>query len=70
MVRKVDIKYSRPAESVAYSTADFIENSVAEVYTGLKERGKVIVHVKVELYNETGERIAVSGIHWFLALVQ
>lgn len=70
VVRKADIKYSRPAESVVYSTADFVENSVDEVCVGLKERGKVIIEVKVELYNETDERTAVSNIHWFLALAQ
>ena len=70
VVRKVDIKYSRPAESVVYSTADFVENSPDEVDAELRERGKVIVNVKVELYNEKHERTAVSNIHWFLALVQ
>ena len=68
VVRKVDIKYSRPAESVVYSTAEFAENSADEVYAGLKERRKVIIKVKVELYNERHERIAGSNIHWFLAL--
>lgn len=70
VVRKVDIKYSRPAESVVYSTADFVGNSTDEVYAGLREKGKVIVNVKVELYNETHERTAVSNIHWFLALAE
>jgi len=69
VVRKADIKYSRPAESAVYSTADFAENSVDEVYAGLKERGKVIIEVKVELYNDIDERIAASTVHWFLALV-
>ena len=70
VVRKGDIKYSRPAESTVYSTADFTENSVDEIYAGLKERGKVLIEVRVELYNDTDERIAVSSIQWFLALVQ
>jgi len=70
VVRKVDIKYSKPVESVVYSTADFVENSANEVYTGLKERGKVIIEVKVVLYNEKNERTAVSNIHWFLTLAQ
>ena len=70
VVRKADIKYSKPAESVVYSTADFVEKSLDAVYAGLKERGKVIVEIKVELYNETNERTAVSNIHWFLVLAQ
>jgi acyl-coenzyme A thioesterase PaaI-like protein len=70
VVRKVDIKYSRPSESAVYSTADFAEHSLDEVYAGLKERGKVLATVKVELYNETHDRIALSNIHWFLALVR
>ena len=70
VVRKADIKYSRPAESVVYSTADFAENSVDEVYAGLRERGKVIIEVKVKMYNESNERIASSTIHWFLALAK
>lgn len=70
VVRKVDIKYSRPAESVVYSTADFAENSVDKVYAGLIERGKVVIEVHVELYNETNERTAVSNIQWFLTLAQ
>ena len=70
VVRKAEIKYSRSAESPVYSTADFTENSVDEIHAGLKERGKVLVEVRVELYDETNERIAVSGIQWFLALAQ
>ncbi len=70
VVRKVEIKYSKPAKSAVYSTAEFIKNSLDDLYTGLKERGKVIIEVKVELYNETNERTAVSNIHWFLVLAQ
>jgi cystathionine beta-lyase family protein involved in aluminum resistance len=66
LVRKVDIKYSRPAESAVYSTADFVENSVDKVYAGLLESEKVIVQVKVKLYNEKNDRIVVSNFHWFL----
>lgn len=70
VVRKADIKYSRPGESVIYSTAEFAEGSVEEVYTGLKSRGNIIVRVKVELFNERHERIAISNIHWFLTLAK
>lgn len=70
VVRKADIKYSRLAESVVYSTADFVDNSVDEVYAGLKEKGKVIIQVNVGLYNEANEKIAASTVHWFLALAQ
>ena len=66
VVRRVDIKYSRPAESVVYSTAEFVDYSAEEMYAELIKRGKVIIKAKVELYNETNERIAVSTIHWFL----
>lgn len=69
LVRKADIKYSRPAEPAVYSTADFVDDSAEKIYAGLIEKGKVIIQVKVGLYNDTGERIAVSTIDWFLALV-
>jgi hypothetical protein len=68
VVRKADIKYSRPADSVVYSTAEFFDNDADEVFAGLKEKGKVIVKVNVNLFNETLERIAVSTVHWFLML--
>ena len=70
VVRKADIKYSRPVESIVYATADFTEQSVDAVYTALKERRKAVVEVKVVLYNEAHERTAASTVHWFLALVQ
>ncbi|MGW8316225.1 MAG: PaaI family thioesterase [Bacteroidales bacterium] len=70
VVRKVDIKYSKPGETVVYSTADFSECSMEEGYAELKEKGRVMIKVKVSLYNESKERIAVSNIHWFLALAQ
>ena len=70
VVRTADIKYSRPGESVIYSKAEFAEDSVEEVYTGLKSRGNIIVRVKVELFNERHERIAISNIHWFLTLAK
>jgi len=70
VVRKADIKYSRPVESIVYAKADFAEQSVDGVYTILKERRKAVVEVKVVLYNKANERTAVSSIYWFLALVQ
>lgn len=68
VVRKADIKYSRPVKKIVYATADIAENSMEEVYAGLQERGKVFIRIKVDLFDETNERIAVSNIHWFLAL--
>jgi len=70
VVRKVEIKYSRPVESIVYASADFTEQSVDAVYTALKERRKAFIELKVELYDEAHERTAVSNVHWYLALVQ
>lgn len=69
VVRKGEVKYSRPADSTVYASVDFAEQSADAVYTALKERGKAVVEVKVELYNEAHERTVVASIHWFLALV-
>ena len=70
VVRKGENKYSRPAESTVYASADYAEQSADAVYSALKERGKAVVEVKVELYNEAHERTVVASIHWFLTLVQ
>jgi acyl-coenzyme A thioesterase PaaI-like protein len=70
VVRKVEIKYSRPVESTVYARADFAERSADAVLRALKEKRKAMAEVKVMLYNEAHERTAVSKVVWFLALVQ
>ena len=68
VVRRVEIKYTKPAESRVYACAEFKDSSAGEITRVLRERKRALLGVKVVLYNESHEKLVVSIVNWFLRI--
>lgn len=69
VVRKVEVKFSKPANGTVFSSASMIDSDISEIVEELKTKGRVIIKVKVEIYNDNSERIFTSIFDWFLTNV-
>ncbi|MBE9510318.1 MAG: YiiD C-terminal domain-containing protein [Bacteroidetes bacterium] len=68
VVRKVEIKYSKPGNGTVYSKADFVDTNTIEIIDELSNKKRVIIKVKVDIYNENLNKIMTSIFDWFIAL--
>nr|WP_319266689.1 DUF4442 domain-containing protein [uncultured Draconibacterium sp.] len=66
VVRKAAIKFSKPANGIVYSKAEYLNTDKKEVLIELKNKKWAIVNVRVELYNESRERVFTSVFCWFI----
>lgn len=69
VVRKVEVKFSKPANGTVYSKASIIEPGIGEILEELKTKHRVIIKVKVDIYNDDSERIFTSIFDWFLTSI-
>ncbi|WP_319590330.1 DUF4442 domain-containing protein [uncultured Draconibacterium sp.] len=68
VVRKAEIKFSKPADGIVYSKAEYLNTDKNEVLIELKNRKRAIVNVRVDLYNESKERVFTSVFCWFIIM--
>ncbi|MFC0875779.1 PaaI family thioesterase [Saccharicrinis sp. FJH2] len=66
VVRKVEIKYSKPANGVISSRANIIDSDIHLTINELKDKGRVIIKVKVDLFNKDAEKLFTSIFDWFI----
>ena len=69
VVRKVESKYSKPGNGTVYSRAGFIDTNTKEVINELNNKKRVIIKVKVDIYNENLNKLMTSIFDWFVALI-
>ncbi len=67
VIRKAEVKYSKPGNGTLYSKACFAEGNKEELLKELKTRKRVIMKVKSELFNEKNERLMTAYFDWFVA---
>jgi len=67
VVRKAEIKYSKPGQSSIYSKAGFVNQSVQEITEELKTKKRVIIKVKVDIFGESDEKLMASVFDWFVS---
>jgi hypothetical protein len=70
VVRKVEIKYKKPATGCVYSKAKFFETEKDEVLAALGQRGRAILKVEVMLFDETAVLIMQSIFEWFVTKLE
>jgi len=70
VVRKVEIKYRKPATGGIFSRAKFLETEKNEVLEALTQRGRVIIKVEVSLFEETDVLIMRSVFEWFVTKLE
>ncbi|HEY4788346.1 MAG TPA: YiiD C-terminal domain-containing protein [Bacteroidales bacterium] len=68
VVRKVEIKYSKPASGTVFSKASIIESDIDRIIDELETKKRVIIKVKVDIFSDNGEKLFTSTFDWFLAL--
>ena len=68
VVRKVEIKYNKPGNGTVYSKADLVDTNTNEIIDELNNNKRVIIKVKVEIYNEDLNKLMTSIFDWFVAL--
>ena len=66
VVRKVEMKFSKPANGSIYSKACLVNSGKEEIYKELITSKRVIIKVKVELFNESNDRLFSSIFDWFI----
>ncbi|NQU81526.1 MAG: YiiD C-terminal domain-containing protein [Bacteroidetes bacterium] len=68
VVRKVECKYSKPGNGTVYSKAGFIDTNTKEIIDKLSSKKRVIIKVKVDIYNKNLNKLITSIFDWFVAL--
>ena len=65
LVRKAEIKFSKPVSGRVRSKARFFESGKAETLNSLETRNKALIKVKVDIYNEESQKVLTSVFEWF-----
>lgn len=66
LVRRVDLKYKRPAEGKIRSIAFMDEKQIERVRNEMAEKGRSIATVKVEIYDQNRNVTLQSVFEWFV----
>lgn len=66
VVRKVEIKYSKPANGKIFSKACIIDADITDIINELENKNRVIIKVKVDVFNDNDEKVFTSTFDWFL----
>ena len=62
VVRKVEIKYKKPAIGGVYSKAKFLETEKDKILDALAQRGRAILKVEVSLFDEIESSYVCTGL--------
>lgn len=66
VVRKVETKYRKPAFGKIYSKANFVNTDKANILEELNIRKKVLITIRVSLYDVEKNNIMQSNFEWFI----
>ena len=68
VVRKAEIKYSKPGNGQVFSKAEFVDTDVLRIHEELQQNRRVLLKIKVDIINSETERIMTGVFEWFLAM--
>ena len=66
VIRKTEVKYSTPANGSLFSKASFPAGNREDYLKEYKLRGRFIIPVKVEVYNNENKRTLLAVFEWFI----
>lgn len=69
VVRKVDIKYKKPASGVVFSKAKLIDAERNEILNSINQKGRALTKVEVSLFDEADVLIMQSTFEWFVTKI-
>jgi acyl-coenzyme A thioesterase PaaI-like protein len=67
VVRRLEAKFSKPARGALTSRVTTPEEELARVATELAAKGRSLVGIGVELFDDAGTRTFSAVVEWFLA---
>lgn len=70
VVRKVVTKYSKPGNGKILSKADFVDMTIDKIIDELNNKKRIIIKVRVVIYNESKVKLMSSVFDWFITLNQ
>lgn len=68
VVRKAEIKYSKPGKGQIHSKADFVHTDVIRIHEELQVKRRVLIKIKVDVINSENERLMTGVFEWFIAM--
>jgi len=68
VVRKVEIKYSKPASGTVFSKVSIIDSNINEILSELRSKKRIIIKVGVDIFNDKSEKLFTSFFDWFITL--
>ena len=66
VVRKVEIRYKRPAQGTLFSKATFVDTKEENILAELQTRKRALITVRVLLYDSGKNTIMQSDFEWFV----
>lgn len=67
VVRRIEAKFRKPAQGAIESTATATPDALAQLQADLTAKGRALIPVAVELYDEAGTHALSASIEWFIA---
>lgn len=66
VVRRLESKFRKPAHGCVTSTAYAAPEKLAEVQADLASKGRALIAITIELYDESGEHVLSASVDWFI----
>jgi len=67
VVRKVEMKYKKPAQGAIFSKACFLNTDKQNIKEELNQKQRTLITVRVTLYDSAKNNIMQSDFEWFIA---
>ena len=68
VVRKAEIKYSKPVNGEIFSKAEFENTDVKTILEEIQLMGRILIRIKVDIFSSENERVLTGIFEWFLAM--
>ena len=66
VVRKVETKYKKPVQGAVFSRACFIETDRVKIIETLESKKRVLLTVRVSLFDSEEKNVMQSDFEWFI----
>lgn len=67
VVRKVEVKYRKPAIGTVYSTAKLRDIEKCNVIEAINQKGRILLNVEVSLFNKEDMLVMQATFEWFIS---
>lgn len=67
VIRRTEIKYRQPGKGTLYTKCEFVEGDSQEFLKQFKEKKRIILKVKVHVFNEFEKRTSTAIFEWLIA---